>query len=272
MATSSSSSHRKPEDAEALILRGTPDNLVGILDLANEGKEPRVVRSLRLRSAGIALPERAGRRRLLLRERIPEGGRRRVPVEFAVPPATPPGSYDAVFADERGEHRARIEVLPQQRLSVLPERIEIEAAPGETVTVPIVLSNEGNVPLDLSVLGVMVLEENQQICLALQYALGEARDKGYEAFLDALIRNLAGKKVDFLRLRLAGGGLTLDVAETRSAELELHVPANAGTGRTYQARTAILDQPLFLKLRTRGTPPTGTDAPKPAARRKGEDR
>lgn len=251
----------------ALVLRGTPDNLVGVLDLANESKEPRVVRSLRLREAGIAGAGRPGRRRLLLREAIPAGGRCHVPVEFAVSPTTPPGDYSVVFSSDHGEHQARIEVLPQQRLSLLPARMEMEAAPGDVVTVPVVLSNQGNVPIELSVLGVMVLEENQQMCLALQHALGEARGKDHKAFLDALVSNLAGKKVDFMRLKLAGAGVTLDIGETRSAELELHVPANAAPGRTYQARTAVFDQPLFVKLRTRG--PERPAARKTAARGKG---
>jgi hypothetical protein len=269
MARASSSRGRQGE-AAALVLRGTPDNLVGVLDLANESKEPRVVRSLRLREADIAAVGRAARRRVLLRAAIPAGGRRKVPVEFAVSPTTPPGDYSVVFASDSGDHHARIEVLPQQRLSLLPERIEIQAAPGEVVKVPVVLSNEGNVPLELSALGVMVLEESQQMCLALQHALGAARDKDHKAFLDALVSNLAGKKVDFMRLKLAGAGMTLDVGETQSVELELHVPANAAPGRTYQARTAVFDQPLFVKLRTRG--PERPAARKTAARGKGASR
>jgi hypothetical protein len=251
-----------------LVLRGTPENLVGILELTNDAEEPRRFRSLRLRSSDLGERRRAAQRRLMLRETVVPGERRRVPVEFSVDPATAPGRYQAVFADDRGEHRAEIEVLPQQRLGLLPDRIEIEAAPGETVVVPVVLSNGGNVALELSTLGVMVLEEDRQICLALQHALGASREGNYETFLNALVGDLAGKKTGFLRLRLAGAGITLDVGETRMADLELHVPSDVKPGRSYQARASVLNEPLFLKLRARqGGAPRERGG---ATRRKGE--
>ena len=237
-----------------MILRGTPEDLVGVLELVNETKEPLLVRSLRLRDPKLPGLDSRGRRRLTLRQSVPAGGRRRVPVRFALDPATPPGTYEVTFADERSEHPAQLEVLPQRRLGLLPDRLEVEAAPGEVAKVPMVLTNRGNVPLELSVLAVMVLEEDQQICLALQNALAAARGKDYETFLNALTEDLAGKKVDFLRIRLAGSGLKLEVGATEMVGVELHVPRNALPGRTYRSRAAVFGQSLFLMLRTRGAP------------------
>jgi hypothetical protein len=235
-----------------MILRGTPDDLVGVLELVNDTKEPLLVRSLSLRDPKFADLAARGRRRLTLRQSVPAGERRRVPVRFAVDPATPPGTYQVTFGDERMEHAAQLEVLPRQRLGLLPDRLDVEAAPGEVVKVLMVLTNYGNVPLELSVLAVAVLEEDQQVCLALQNALAAARGKDYEAFLNALTEDLAAKKVDFLRIRLAGSGLKLGVGATERAEVELHVPRNALPGRTYRSRAVAFDQSLFLRLRTRG--------------------
>lgn len=266
MATRSSSGHADRQ-AASITLRGTPENLVGVLELYNDGATTRRFRSLRLHESGLTGTRRPGKRRLIVREAVAAGERRRVPVQFSVDPATPPGRYEMTFADDHGEHRAEIDVLSEPRLSLMPDRIEVEAAPGEVVTLPVVLSNSGNVPLELSVLGVMVLEEDQQICLALQRALEAAKGKDYETFLNALIEDLAKKKTDFLRLRLSGTGVTLGVGETRTAELEVHVPANVSAGRTYQARTSIMDEPLFLKLRTRQA---DTPGGRNGARRRGE--
>jgi hypothetical protein len=235
-----------------MILRGTPDDLVGVLELVNDSKEPLLVRSLSLRDPKLADLAARGQRRLTLRQSVPAGERRRVPVRFAVDPATLPGTYQVSFGDERMEHAAQLEVLPRQRLGLLPDRLEIEAAPGEVVKVPMVLTNEGNVPLELSLLAVAVLEEDQQVCLALQNALAAARGKDYEAFLNAFTEDLAAKKVDFLRIRLAGSGLKLGVGATERADVELHVPRNALPGRTYRSRAVAFEQSLFLRLRTRG--------------------
>lgn len=264
-ATSSNGAHGH---AVPLILRGTPENLVGILELSNDTGEPRHFRSLRIRRSELVGGRRVPRRRLMLRASVAPGERCRVPVEYSVDPTTPPGRYEAVFADDHGEHRAEIVVLPQQQLDLLPDRIEIDAAPGETVMVPVVLSNSGNVPLELSTLGVMVLEEDRQVCLALQHALGAAKDGNYKTFLNALVGDLAGKKTGFLRLKLAGRGITLEVGETQMVDLELHMPADVKPGRGYQARTSILNEPLFVKLRIRqgGAPRERADA----RRRKGE--
>jgi hypothetical protein len=101
----------------------------------------------------------------------------------------------------------------------------------------------------------MVLEETQQVCLSLQHALGAAKGKDYETFLNALVGSLSERKVDFVRVRLGGDGLKLAPGETAAASLELHIPGNAQAGRSYQARMAVLNQALFLRLHTRATGP-----------------
>ena len=64
---------RASRDVPEMILRGTPDDLVGVLELVNDTKEPLLVRSLSLRDPKFADLAARGQRRLTLRQSVPEG-------------------------------------------------------------------------------------------------------------------------------------------------------------------------------------------------------
>jgi hypothetical protein len=162
-----------------------------------------------------------------------------VPVRFVVPPGTAPAIYEAVF-DIGGEpHTAEIEVLPDERLHIAAPEPVMAGSAGKTVSVELLLTNRGNVPLALDVLGVVVLDDLEPLCLGVERALAAVRalaeeKDAHRLFLDRLVKDFADRKPGLVRVRVAEGPVTLEPGDTRTLAVELHLPRDLPAGRRYR--------------------------------------
>jgi hypothetical protein len=254
-------------------LRGKPGELLGLVDVARpvpfEGAFEQATLAMErtgfgyrrqlsfapLRSA--RLPITPARGHLSFLKTVPAGGNGRVPVRFQVDPTTPPGTYEAVF-DVAGEAQdADLEVLADPRLEIQPGRVSVSGPAGGIATEMLVLVNGGNVPLELDVLGLLVLQEEEQICLSLQRALARVKAEGSESrgrtpgahhvFLDALVESLAERKTDFGRVRLARP-MTLAPGAAEMADVDFHLPRDMIAGRLYRARLKAQGAQLYVAI------------------------
>jgi hypothetical protein len=253
-------------DKGALRLRGRPDELLGVAEFActaapHGQRRLQAVRRRRasvisLRSSELPLGHA---RRLSLLGAVPPGATGRLPVQFSVDPETPPGRYKALFDLDGAERAAEIEVLPDPRLEIQPGRMEVMGAPGAVVSSTAVLANRGNVPLELGLLGMLVLQEEEQLCLSLQQALARVRAAAADAgtasphtlFLDSLAASLAERKTDFGKVRLAQP-LTLSPGDAALVDLEVHLPRDMQVGRHYRALLKALGAQIFVTIVAQG--------------------
>ena len=233
---------------EPIVLRGRPDELVGMVELANEGESDLFVKGFDIVES--SLPERClpARRRLFVQQRLPAGAAARVPVIAAVDDTTPPGRHEAIIVVGGRQRRAILEVRPHRSVELTPQSVELTGAAGEAPTETFLFENRGNVPIELGAVGLVVLQEQEQVCRSLQHALAEAEGKGYEAFLDTLVNDLARKRVDLMRVRAAGGRRELAPGETEEVALEFHIPGNVASGRTYRGKLLAFDRSIGVRL------------------------
>lgn len=259
---------------DVIRLRGRPDELVGVATMRREQEpdpsafrfattniaETRFGYKRRLNSAPMrstSLPRMASLNSSRLSfTRLPlPGSQARVPVSLSIDPHTPPGKYEAVFDVAGSDQRAEIEVLPVEKLMLSPRSVSIIAAPGEVVAVDLVLTNSGNVPLELDILGMLVLQEEEQVCLSLQRGLAEVKKKpeaqSYEVFLNAVADSLAERKTDFGKVRLADGAVTLEAGESWFGPVAIHCPRDMIAGRQYRALLKARSGQLFVKITCR---------------------
>jgi hypothetical protein len=259
-------------------LRGRPQNLFGVVELARE-PVPRdrfevatcnIERTehgylTRLHFAPLvatSIPITVGPHHVLSFGDLPAPGTSaKVAVNFAVDPATPPGRYRATFEVGGEATEAEIEVLANPALSVEPKRLEISGPPGGVAKEAMVIRNRGNVPLDLDVLGVLVLEEEQQVCLSLQQALGAVKSRPGETgahvrFLDVLVESLAARTTDFAKVRVAGGPVTIPSGGSEAVEIEVHLPRDMIAGRRYRALLKTEMFQLFVATTATSDKPT----------------
>lgn len=259
-------------DSDRIELRGRPGQLVGVVSMAR-GPEPesfktattdlRETRSGYLSAMAFAplvassLPSTAHEPPpLFLGRMLAPNSTGRVPISFSVDPTTPPGTYEATF-DVAGEQRtASIEVLPDEKLAILPGRVKLAGQPGEVVEETLIFENRGNVPVELGALGLLVLQQEQQLCLSLQAGLANVKEGRHQEFLDGLVSSLAQRKTDLGRVRIADGKITVEPGQAEQARVSFHLPANMAVGRQYRALLRCKTAQLFTQITALG--PGGT--------------
>lgn len=280
MAARSSRAARPPTPAEALRrpcaveddrirLRGRPGELVGVVAMS---RAPVPTAAFKVATSDISETEIGYLQRLhyapLLSSTLPStstvaptlslgasltpGTRGRVPVRFSVERTTRPGRYQAVFEVGGAPVSADIEVLPDEALEIMPAHLAISGPPGGVAEEEVILRNAGNTTLDLDLLGVLVLQEEEQICLSLQRALGQVKSgvegEAHRVFLDALVQGLAERKTDFARVRLADGPLSLAPGQAEAVRLAVHLPRDMEAGRRYRALLKARSAKLFVQI------------------------
>ena len=258
---------------DRLRLRGTPGELVGVASVAraavpterfkictNDVAETEFGYQQRLRFAPLVSTTmpigKAVPRALVFGSMPPPEAEGRVMVRFATAQTTPPGHYEAVF-DVGGEQQvADIEVLPVEQLGIAPRSIAVAGSSGAVVHEEIILTNLGNVTIDIDLLGVLVLQEEEQVCLSLQRALGKVKASSegepHKVFLDALTLSLAERKTEFARVRIADGAIKLPPGDSRHVRIAIDLPKDMTAGRSYRALLKAYGAQLFVTIEGRG--------------------
>lgn len=154
---------------QPIVLVGPPESLQGELLLHNAGPEKLILRDVLVRGEAITrrAAEAGGPSELALRRVVLRPGQlRRLPLELALSPNTPPGEYHAEVQVGGHVRQLVMQVTDLVRLEIDPDPVVVENLPGETLTKRVVFSNRGNVPLRIAEIGAVILDEEYRTCLA----------------------------------------------------------------------------------------------------------
>lgn len=174
--------------------------------------------------------------------RLPvEGSQATVPLRLKLAPFTPPGTYQARLRIDGEDVLAEIEVLPTRQLRILTPYVAVSGSPGETVTARLVVENAGNITEQLSTLGRVVLQEDQQVCLSLQEAISAVRraegdsTAGFLKFADGFVAGLAARQTSAVKVAVRDGPVLLAPGEVAALTLSLRLPRDLRAGRSYES-------------------------------------
>jgi hypothetical protein len=151
---------------EGVIFIGDPGSLSADVWLENSAPSDLQIRRASVFSGAVRAAEPADRDRLAriqVPKRIRPHQRHHLAVSFDVDRFTPPGAYAAsiVLEGEDGTTTfpAQIIVTQDYALSIEPDQIVVTVPPGGRFEGEVVVSNEGNVPIDIGPLGEYPLED-----------------------------------------------------------------------------------------------------------------
>jgi hypothetical protein len=241
-----------PDAEQPLVLVGPPRDVRGQFRVENSTERKIVVRrpllkaaaKVRSKTAGAvsgteasALPEGAvGLRRIIVRP----GQSRPVPLALALDPTTPPGTYHAEL-DVDGEQRTVVmHVTEEVSLSIVPRELVITNRQGGKIQKRVVFTNEGNVPLTVKAIGVVVLDEELAHCRALRGALADVGEtmKALDDFAAALGRRYRAV-YETLALKVQNEEVTVPPGETRAVDLSITLPDKMERRSRYTGYAAI---------------------------------
>jgi hypothetical protein len=244
-------------EEEPIVLAGEPDSLEGELALKNPGDKRVVLRSARLRPD--LVNERgdilAGREHAFRPVVLRPGQARRVRVSLGIEPHTPPGEYRGEMEVSGQVRPVIVHVMESILLEVSPTPVVVENRPGEMVKKRVVFTNGGNVPLTITEIGGVPLDDELLECRSLRAAL-ESWENGagtVEGFLAESIRQArdALRRAGVLRVHNPRP-FTLSPGNVRAVELEFRVPEGLDRRTRYLGSAALYTSDLeFVLVPTR---------------------
>jgi hypothetical protein len=177
------------------------------------------------------------------------GQTRPVPVALSLDPRTPPGTYHAEL-DLAGEQRAVVmHITEEVAIGIAPPDVVLLNHPGEKVHRQVVFTNDGNVPLAIKSLGLVVLDEDLAHCRALRGALTDVGDtmKSLDDFAVALGRRYHAI-YETLALRIKNEETSLAPGETRAIELTITLPEKMDRRSRYTGYAAVSTATLTFTI------------------------
>lgn len=216
--------------SQRIVLIGTPSQLQGMVRLSNPGAE-----KLKIKTAPLRLKGGAAEGVLLsLGARLAAGTTAHTQATLQLDPRTPPGELhgQAMLGDEARD--VVIKVLEHREVALTPDRFVLHGAPGASVTMPLLVTNVGNVPFQLPRVALVALGQVQAFEQLFHVAVARAGATGHQAALDAFAKLLHGSEVDAPKVLFgAGAGKPLAPGEALETELRFELPANLARHRLY---------------------------------------
>ena len=249
--------------AERIVLIGTPDHLSGVVHLSNPHAEKVKLKTALVRLKGHASAELP----LAIGARLLAGAAQHAPALLALDPRTPPGEWhgEAVFGDETRE--LVVKVLERRAVAVSPSAFEIHGTPGAHVTLPVVLTNLGNVPFVLPRVALVALGQVAAFEQLFHVAMARAGAQGHQAALDAFAQLLGETETEAPKVLLgAGGGEALAPGDSLETEFTFELPQGLARHRLYRGSFLIGRAACTVEIEV--DTPAPADAPPLKTRRK----
>jgi hypothetical protein len=161
---------------------------------------------------------------------------------------TPPGTYRGKLTLGGHDYPAVIHVLENVSLELTPQRIDLIASPGESVTKSVSITNHGNVPLPIGPIAAVALDDERMNCRTIRATLrkGSGSVTDINGWLTTLCEtaNELLDEMGLLGVQVQGGATTVAPGTTVLTELKLRVPDNLQPGTRYFGAAPICDADL----------------------------
>lgn len=221
-------------DDEPIVLMGHPEVLQGDLHLKNPLDEKIKLRDMRLRQV---VPEEVDEkvkepiqpksqklRTVLLRP----GQQRRLRLTMGLEPNTPPGEYRGEIEVAGRTQPVVLHVTEKVDIRIAPQSVVVENLSGESVKKRIVVSNRGNVPITISEIGAVPLDDEQLQCRTLRAAAAAVGDeiKTFQEYLAIILyqAKVVMEHSGALRVRNLSGTTVVNPGEIKPVDLEIRIP------------------------------------------------
>lgn len=251
---------------QRIVLIGAPARLQGLVRLSNPGVDKLKIKSAPLRLKGGA----AEGVQLSLGARLAAGATAHTQATLQLDPRTPPGELhgQVMVGDEARE--VLIKVLEHREVALTPDRFTLHGAPGARITMPLIVTNLGNVPFQVPRVALVALGQAQAFEQLFHVAMATAGAAGHQAALDAFARLLHGSEVAAPKVRFgAGAGRSLAPGEALETEIAFELPDTLARHRVYLGSFAVGRAQCTVEIEV-DTPVNDDepDKPAPRARRK----
>lgn len=147
-------------------------------------------------------------------------------VKIRLPEATPPGDYKGTLKSGTQEYPVAIQVNEKVRLQISPVTLHIVGKPGEKIQAQLLLSNKGNVAIDIPERDAIGFYDDDGLEVAFATSYGMKSDDPL-VLLKTFIGKLREGHSDLVKIRVLDGAGALPPAAQKCVTLEFAIPSNA---------------------------------------------
>jgi hypothetical protein len=237
-----------------VVFSGEPASCQGYVELINRSAENVEPKAIAITHLELNSKQRRPPPAARVSARLGPYERIRVPIEVALDPATPPGSYTGQLSCGSQKEDVVINVLESWDLRIVPQKVTVTARAGETVVLRILIANLGNGEFALPHSVSLHLEHNLEIERHLNVALKAAGMQGFPKVLDRFLQELAGAAVGAAKVRFKPEGARFLAGESKPVELQIELPEDLQEGRLYKATIRLRNARLVLEMECIGRP------------------
>jgi hypothetical protein len=238
-------------DNEEIILNGPPANLRGHIFLRNASEESLSVKTLSVVHNENQKNILGDSSALRIGSRLKPGEEKLESVWHALPPQTPPGTYESKLVIGGTERKIKMIVQPHMHVSIHPTNFSfIGAEAGKTHTAQITITNTGNLPFQIPDVKHVAALDMDLICRAFGVALRNKGNEGYRSTFDEIARNVNTHLPDWASAHIEENGQTLAPGATMIVHLHLTMPKNTDAGKDYTGNMRFWNKEITYEIKS----------------------
>jgi hypothetical protein len=250
---------------DRITLIGPPDSLTGVAVLRNTSDEHVSIRD--------AAPVSGGKSKGLLqslqiRSRFEANTEQAVSLSASLPSSLPPGEYDETVAIGGQPVPVRLVVQPRMRVEINPRSLHfVGTEPGTEHRAQLVLTNNGNIPVQVPSLRHATALDIDTLCSNLARAVREKGHEGSTATLDAFVKGIKKDMAGWFELGLDETWTIVEPGQALLLNLTVTLPDDIVVNRIYSGNFRLFDALIGYFVT-----PSPVDRPAPGRRSAGSGR
>jgi hypothetical protein len=236
-----------------IVFTGVPRACQGYVELINRSAEVIEPRSIAITHLDPSARQKQLPSAIRVSVRLEPHQHLQVPIEVALDPTTPPGTYKGQLSFGSQREDVVINVLESWDLRFVPQSLAVKAGAGAKVARRILVTNCGNIEFTPPASVSVFVDQNLDFGRHLNTALKEAGNEGYQKFLDRFVRELADDAVSNATVQFkCEKASSIHPGETRQVELQIQLPEDLKMNRVYKGAMKFGNTKLLLEVECTG--------------------
>lgn len=233
-------------DEDEIILNGSPSLISGFLQVNNTLKETVKIKSISLSEK----PNSKEKSNLRISWKLQPGETKLQPVNFTMPPETPPGEYTRYMNIGGKKQKVKIVVQPTIEIDVSPAHFTLQnTVPGTKQSIVFTLSNLGNLDFQIPEIKHIAALDMDYLCRAFGFAFRDLKAEGFEKTLDTVTQNIKDNLADWANVKVREAGKILEPGKSILVHLDFTLPKNADPKNDYSGNIRFWDKDLSFVIK-----------------------
>lgn len=240
---------------ETIVLNGAPNKLSGTVRLHNQNTTKARVKHFSLKSATGKSIKSLNNASLHINTKLRAGESRLQSLSLALPPETPPGTYNHYIEIGNTKRNIQLVVQPSINIAVQPSEFTLQnTSPGTKHSVSFTVSNLGNLDFQIPNAKHAAALDMDLLCRAFGKGFREHQAEGLNATLDKVTQLIKDHLPNWANSRIEEAGDIIKPGKQRLVNYTFIMPKEADAENDYDLNVRFWDKELSIAIKSHQQP------------------